>query len=233
MGKRVHYHFYFLRDPRDGIIKYVGRTVNPAPRLRHHIYEAKKRNTNKRERWINKILSLGMEPELEVFYQLTCTIDEAIETEKMLVKKLSKRFPLKNSADNYLGAVLTGKVVYQYDKETLSLIGCFANSNQAYIKTGVKDCNILRCCNNENGYGTKSAGGFLWSFNRYEKYPHKYTPWSENSKAVLQFNLQGEFLNEYSSAREAHKETGVDYRMISDVCRGNCNSAKGFLWKFK
>lgn len=37
---------------------------------------------------------------------------------------------------------------------------------------------------------------------------------------------------EYPSAREAHRQTGIDYRQISDVCRGAQKTAHGYYWKF-
>ena len=106
-------------------------------------------------------------PVFHTVYVLTCTWVEGKAVEKMLVKKLSKRFDILNMADNCLGAMLTGKVVHQYAK-TGEYLQTFANSNQAYISTGVKDSNILRCCQRVQGYGAKSAGGFLWSFVKYD-----------------------------------------------------------------
>jgi hypothetical protein len=228
------FKFYVLKDPRDGLIKYVGRTVEEKNRFRNHIYEAKKNNRNKKERWIISLLRKNLLPELEVVYQEKCSIEEAAKIEKMLVKKLSKRFQLKNDNDNYAGVVLNGTPVFQYDLEG-NKINSFANSNQAMISTGVKDVNITRCCKNENGYGSKTAGGFFWSFIDYKKYPHEYVSnWRKlKGKPVLQYDLKGNFIAEYSTARIAEKETGTSYKKISAVCNGRQNKTNGFIWKFK
>jgi hypothetical protein len=54
-----------------------------------------------------------------------------------------------------------------------------------------------------------------------------------NSKPVLQYDLNGNFIAEYTSAREVEKATGIGYRMISRVCRGDRPHTHGFIFKFK
>lgn len=229
------FHFYVLIDPRDGEIKYVGRTVDLKNRFRNHIYEAKKRNRNKRERWIVSLLRKNLHPKIKRIYSTKCSLEEAIGIEKMLVKKLSRRFDLKNQPDNFLGAVLTGKKVYMYSIENGEFLKCFSNSNQAKIHTGVSDGNILRCCKDPNGYGAKTAGGYFWSYIKYDMYPYKYVKeWRERKgKAVVQYTKEGVKVNEFISARKAQKSTGVSFKKISAACNGRQNSAGGFLWKFK
>ena len=53
------------------------------------------------------------------------------------------------------------------------------------------------------------------------------------TKRVVQYDRLGNLINEYSSAREAEKETGIGYRLISADCHGGKKSAHGFIWKFK
>lgn len=229
------FYFYVLKDPRDGLIKYVGRTVDKKNRFRNHIYESKKNNRTKKERWIVSLLRRNLKPEMEVFFELECSLNEAIELEKIFVLNYSKKYELKNMPDNYLGAVLTGTKVYQYDLITRELLGEFANASQASLLTGVKDSNIGRCCKNQNGYGTKTAGGFFWSFEKFDKYPFEYLKnWRQQvGKPVYQYNLNGVFLREFETARKAEKSTGVSYKKISACCNGRQKSGGGFLWKFK
>lgn len=232
--KAALFNFYKLIDPIDGKTKYIGRTVDVSNRLRNHIYESKKNNRNKRERWIVYLLRRNEKPIMKVIYSEVCTIEKAIQLEKMYVTLYSKYYDLKNSPDNYLGLVLTGTPVYQY-----SLDGCFIssyeNSHQAFLTSSVKDCNILRCCKNVNGYGTKTAGKYFWSFVKYDKYPHQYVEaWRENKgKIVFQFDLNEKIVSQYKNARIAQKETGVCFKKISACCNMRQKSAGGFIWKFK
>lgn len=55
------------------------------------------------------------------------------------------------------------------------------------------------------------------------------------SKPVLQFDKNGNFINEYQSMSDATRKTGIHFSHISKVCKGkvNYNSAGGFIWKYK
>ena len=54
----------------------------------------------------------------------------------------------------------------------------------------------------------------------------------KTKKPVEQFTKDGQFIKKYESAREAEKETGVGYKLISACCNGHKKSAHGFIWKF-
>lgn len=51
-------------------------------------------------------------------------------------------------------------------------------------------------------------------------------------KKVSQFDMDGNFVKEFSSIKDAEKETGVCNKHISTVCRGRRNSTGGFIWKY-
>lgn len=53
-----------------------------------------------------------------------------------------------------------------------------------------------------------------------------------NSKPVVQYDKQMNFLGEFPSARAAEKATGVGYRLISQVCSGDKKSAHGFIFRY-
>lgn len=51
---------------------------------------------------------------------------------------------------------------------------------------------------------------------------------------VLQYDMQGNFLNEYISLKEAAKSINTSAAShIAEVCRGKRFMYKGFIWKFK
>ena len=57
------------------------------------------------------------------------------------------------------------------------------------------------------------------------------------SKAVMQYDLEGKFIKEYPSYREAQRQTGI--HAIDVVCRGvnqkgqKQKTAGGYIWKYK
>ena len=51
-------------------------------------------------------------------------------------------------------------------------------------------------------------------------------------KPILQFTLDGEFINKYPSAVEVGRQTGISRSSISACCNGKYKTAGGFIWKF-
>lgn len=54
-------------------------------------------------------------------------------------------------------------------------------------------------------------------------------------KPVLQFDLDGSFIKEWSSLSEINRELGYDHSCISSCCSGyrNRKKAYGYVWKYK
>lgn len=55
---------------------------------------------------------------------------------------------------------------------------------------------------------------------------------ASKSKTVLQFDMQGNLVKRYASARNAERETGFDQSNISKCCRNEFKQAYGFIWKY-
>lgn len=58
-------------------------------------------------------------------------------------------------------------------------------------------------------------------------HPHFY------GKAILQFDMENNFIKEYSSIKEASLETGCSKSCIVNVCKGKAVHTKKFIWKYK
>lgn len=56
---------------------------------------------------------------------------------------------------------------------------------------------------------------------------------SPSHKAVLQYDLAGNFIKKYYGIMEAQRETGVQFKNISKVCKGERHSAGGYFWKYE
>lgn len=60
-----------------------------------------------------------------------------------------------------------------------------------------------------------------------------------HSKPVIQYTLDGQFVKEYPSAREAERQTGIKFTQISACCNGKYEYSGGkkgnekYVWKFK
>lgn len=61
--------FYYLCNSKDGIPKYIGKTINPKRRISSHIGDTKNR-TNHKTNWINKVVSEGGKVEMVIIDEL-------------------------------------------------------------------------------------------------------------------------------------------------------------------
>ena len=52
------------------------------------------------------------------------------------------------------------------------------------------------------------------------------------SKIVLQFSKTGEFIREWKSTHDCGRN-GFNHRHVSDCCRGERKTHKGYIWKYK
>ena len=61
-GKIAVAYIYALCDPRDGAVRYVGKSCAPKQRLRRHLADLDA--TTRKRRWINSLITAGLEPKL-------------------------------------------------------------------------------------------------------------------------------------------------------------------------
>jgi group I intron endonuclease len=121
------------------------------------------------------------------------------------------------------------KPVVQYDNMGV-LIKKYNSATDAEQQTGIK-ANDIRCA----ALGCQaSAGGYQWIYDG-DSPPGIYNPKSSNDKKpVFQFDLQGNFIAEYSSASEAQRAVGLkNVNSITRCCENNQHTAAGYFWKWK
>lgn len=68
---------------------------------------------------------------------------------------------------------------------------------------------------------------------RNERVSKKLINRKDHSKPVLQFDKNGNFINEYPSIKDAQRKTGIPNQHICNVCRGKSKTAGGYVWKYK
>lgn len=55
----------------------------------------------------------------------------------------------------------------------------------------------------------------------------------KQSHPVCMFDLDGNYLNEFKSIKNASMETGINKVAISNCCRGCSKTSGGYIWKYK
>ncbi len=92
---------YALKDPRDGDIRYIGRTRDERKRYQLHVAPSQLTNSHK-SRWIRQLLSLGLSPILEI---LEVDVPDSAASERAWISRLrDSGHRLTNSTDGGDGA---------------------------------------------------------------------------------------------------------------------------------
>lgn len=127
------------------------------------------------------------------------------------------------------------KRVCQFDLSG-NYIATYKSLIEAAKQTCSDDAKISFCCTGKR----QSHNNFQWCFeekkeefqsiikNRDHSHMLKTKP-----KPVLQFDLENNFIKEYSSGGEAAKEINGTASAINRCCNGLAKTHKGFKWKFK
>jgi group I intron endonuclease len=148
------------------------------------------------------------------------TIDELAEKEKAYILK-------HNSQEDGYNLSVGGDVqksVYQYDVSTGILVNKYSSLSVAGAKFNLTKQDLSKVCLSVN----KVSNGFVWSYS--STFPKHIN--DNRRKAVQQFSLEGEFVNEFKSVSEASKYTGCNKTSIGKVCRGERQSCGGYNWAY-
>jgi len=127
------------------------------------------------------------------------------------------------------------KKVAQY---TLSgdFVNVYDSLTEASLKTGISDSTIGMVCTNKR----QSGGGYYWVYVKDDNVPQKIdieinikTINESKPKPVIQFDKDGNLINEYQSIREASRQTNIVLSSIVENCKGKRKSAGGYMWEYK
>lgn len=132
--------------------------------------------------------------------------------------------------------------VYAYDRSG-DLVYSFNSSREAARELKINSGNIIECC---KAIG-KTCRGFVWSQEKLPKEEvlkrfelndkvrdvpiYEYAK-AKLSKKVNQYDLDGNFIQSFSSTKEAGKQLKFSSSLIAGVCRGNHKQTHGYVFKY-
>jgi group I intron endonuclease len=232
-------------------IRYIGMTKHLLEkRLKQHIYDSKF-ICNHRQKWMNSVL----EKKYTIIINLledNLTFLEAVKKEIELIKLYKQNDnKLTNSTDggeglhnptpevlnkmsekskgnkNRLGAILSEETKNKIRQSHLG-----KKLSPEHIKK-IKFTSTNRLHTPE----TKEKMSLIHKkrhLNNTYKFPEKATELAKivNQKAVLQYDLDGKFIDEFESARLAAKKFNLHHGSISNACNKN-RKCKNNIWVYK
>ena len=154
-------------------------------------------------------------------------IDTALTTDELAKKEKEYILEYDSNVNGYNSDSGGGiqKTVYQYDILTGVLVNKYSNLTDASATIGLNKQDLSKVCLSVN----KASKGFYWTYD----YLERFIPLEDKrKKKVHQYNIEGEFINEFESVSEASKQTRINKSCIAKVCRGERKSSGGYLWKF-
>lgn len=108
------------------------------------------------------------------------------------------------------------------------LIKIYNNVSEIYKEKKVKMNKIINCCNGKN----KSYDGFIWrweneNFNKYEIGRIK------NKKRIIQYDLDGNFINIFKTMKEISKYLNKPTSGIIKTCKEKKGTCFGYIWRLE
>lgn len=252
----IYYVYILFKTYKVGNFKYGDLSFDMEPfyvgkgkksRINQSVDTRKNKNLYKNN-ILEKIHSLNLTV-TSIKFKDDMTEDEAFLLEYQLIKKIGRLDkglgPLSNLTDGGEGG--SGGTsrkgdwpelyvpVLKYDLDG-NLISEYPSIKHA-VADNPKSKNISYCCQLKRD----TSGGFIWRYknskivnNTIDVNDIKNRTQKGNSKVkVLQKNLDGKIMKEYSSIKEASEKTGCPSSKIVLVCQRKRKKTKGFIFEYK
>ena len=152
-------------------------------------------------------------------------LDTASNTNELAEKETKYIYEFKAQEEGYNGDSGGGfqKLVYQYNEDGI-LIETYNSLTEIKETLGIDKQRISNACLNSTMYD-----GSFWSYRLLEKIVAKT---DLRIKAVNQYSLNQEFIENFKSASEASRLSGISKSCITKCCRGERKTSGGFIWNY-
>lgn len=197
---------------------YIGQTIRPKFRKNEHVSRAFNGSELPFHRAIRKY---GMDSfEYSILCKITCSNTETLSEilnnlEQYYITKYNSKVPtgynVTEGGEGNLGIVLSEETKY---KMSLSKVG-------------------HKCSTNTKKKMSEWQVGKKLSEDTKNKIRDSHVGKICNKRPCCQYTLDGEFISEYSSIKEAAEMNNINKVSISFVLSGKHKTAGGYIWKYK
>ncbi len=219
---------YFLKIAHHA---YVGSSIDLQRRLHNHRKDLRKGRSS------NSFLLRTFKKygEDECYYSIleNCLAEDRLVREKFWIDTLDPDLNLERDPTTQRGSLSSSKRVYQFTL-TGQFVTSFESASSAFRQTGISGISV---CANPNIVKSKSAGGYLWS---YEAKPYTYNNNSNKSKIreVEMYSLEGKHLKTFCSIADCaryliEKESSIDYKNFDTLCSVISSCSKNWNYTLK
>ena len=209
-------YIYTLTDPNTNKVRYIGKTINIKRRYYCHI----NKKSNLRlgnfylKNWLLSLLNKGQKPILEVIDE--CDSDWEELEQYWIAQFKAWGFKLANLTEGGEGSFGYKKTEEQ--KKQLS--------------------NSLKALKRKLSEQHKTIISNRWKNNQFAKGAVRTEENKENlrilnSKAVLQYDKFENFIQEFSSIKEASNKTNIKRTAIMNNLKNRSKTTGGYIWKYK
>lgn len=144
-------------------------------------------------------------------------------------ENMNNKATRKHSLDKMINNEYISKPVYQYSLDG-NFIKEWPSIAEIERQLGFSPANISACC--QLKYGAKSRYGFQWKYaSDVNDKTINIGKASLKETKVYQYTLEGEFVREYDSIKEAGLTFGIYPTTISDCLNKSNKTACGFQWR--
>ena len=204
----MSYKIYYLIDPTNNEIKYVGQTCQSLKnRLNKHLIQPNRKN----KEWFDELLKNKLKP---IIYLVRGNLssEEANYIEKYLIKYFSKRKKLKLHNLTKGGSGSSG----------------FKHSEESKLKMSQIRKKSMTPENLEN---LKQKGIKQWE-NATKEQKLNNILIQKNRRIIYQYDLNNNFIQEHISLRSIERNLGYKRQNIYFNLKGETSTAYGFIWKY-
>lgn len=229
---------YTLTDPRDNMVRYVGKTSRDPIRRFYGHWSC--RGKSHSVRWVKVLKSLGLKPIMDVIDEVE---DERwIQEEKFYISYFKfLGFNLTNLTEG--GEGHSGRPI---PKEVCDKIVASRRRNGTLTKPSLETRIKMKKAIDEK----KKKYGSFWSPEERERIVssrvgRKFSEKARQKMALMlqernakmttnihKFQKDGTFVGLYNSITQAAKEHNISHSSISHALRGKNPTAAGYIWKY-
>jgi hypothetical protein len=191
----------------------------------------------------------GTNNQFKMYYAMWCMINGLGKNRHITSSKIYEKLRIEMSEIVSKKGPDNRKIIEQYSLDG-KFIQIFNSVKDASINLELSCSAIESCARGE----VKSSGGFNWKYRDSEKkiepILHKKSgrktgsiPWNKNrkfnlgcvknTKKILQYSLNGDFIKEWDCISEASNELKINRGSIENCANDKSKSAGNFNWKYK